>query len=276
MRGDVKVAYYYDRPDNSTFRYRVYNMIQALTKADRSISASFFSFDEVMRLSEDLDSVDVLVVCRALYRDELNRLIARARSKGIRVFFDVDDLVFNPEYVHFVVNTLGQDVGNPDVWDHWFSYFGRQNATMALCDEIITTNSFLAEQAGKHSGKRVSVIPNFLNQEQLGYSDLVFEAKKKSGYARSPEFHLGYFSGTPSHSRDFDVVADALVELLKADPRIHLKFVGFVDPRPPLRPFQEPNHKEPAAGFCELAETHRRGGGQSRPVGRKRLYELQV
>jgi glycosyltransferase involved in cell wall biosynthesis len=252
QKGDVKIAYYYDRPDNSTFRYRVYNMIQALSKSEQSVSATFYSYDEIKWLSEDLNSVDVLVICRALYSDELNRLVLRARNRGIRIFFDVDDLVFKPEYVHFVVNTLGQDVGIPEVWDHWFSYFGRENATMSLCDEIITTNPFLAEQAEKHSGKKVWVIPNFLNREQLEFSDEIFEAKRKGGFARSSEFHVGYFSGTPSHSRDFDVVADALVELLDRDPRIGLKLVGFVEPDQRFDRFKNRIVKSPLQDFVNL------------------------
>src|SRR5262249_42092425 len=159
-RGRRRVAYVYEKPDTSTFRYRVYNMIECLKASPSKISATYFSFDELEALFSILDSLDVLVVCRCRYSDKLNRLITTARFKGKPVFFDIDDFVFDTSYAHMILQTLDQDLSHPNVWDHWFAYIGRLGAAMRICDRVITTNEFLSSLAQKFSQKPVSVIPN--------------------------------------------------------------------------------------------------------------------
>ena len=41
--------------------------------------------------------------------------------------------------------------------------------------------------------------------------------------------HIGYFSGSPSHARDFRVAAPAIARLLKRDRRVTLRIVGFLE-----------------------------------------------
>ncbi|MFV2044512.1 MAG: glycosyltransferase [Anaerolineales bacterium] len=252
MKGEYRAVYYYENPDNSTFRYRVYNMIQALEQSQHNTSAAFFTQDELEALGEIVDRADVLIVCRAKYSDVLNRVITKARSKGKRVLFDVDDLIFDPSFAHLVLNTLGQDLGHPDVWDFWFAYMGRIGATLELCERAITTNEFLARRIALHGNKPVSVVPNFLNQEQLEISHRIFQEKKSRGFGRNAQFHLGYFSGTPTHNKDFEILRDALVELLERDPRIVLRTVGYAEPRDLLPDFRHRIEYFPLQDFVNL------------------------
>jgi glycosyltransferase involved in cell wall biosynthesis len=237
-KGQPSVAYYYDFPDNSTFRYRVYNMIQALHASPNHIAAAHFSYKDLNYLERVVDIADILVICRARYNHKLNHAITKARHKGKTVFFDVDDLVFNPEYTHHIINTLAQDTGDKKTWDYWFGYIGRINATLSLCEKIITTNSFLARALQEYSSKPVSVIPNFLNREQLSISEKIYNIKKNNQFKRNQLFTIGYFSGTPSHKKDFSIVEDALCELLQSHKNIELRVVGYVDVLPPLDQFR--------------------------------------
>ena len=43
MAGSPRIAYYYAKPDMSTFRYRVFNMIEALAYAAPGASAAWFT-----------------------------------------------------------------------------------------------------------------------------------------------------------------------------------------------------------------------------------------
>ena len=92
LKGERRIAYLYDEPDNSTFRYRVYNMIQALALEGGVVSASFFRASEYHRIGPLIDQADAVVICRCRYAAPLASLIMRARRKGKRVLFDVDDL----------------------------------------------------------------------------------------------------------------------------------------------------------------------------------------
>ncbi|MEI7037521.1 glycosyltransferase family 4 protein [Fulvimonas yonginensis] len=237
--GRRRVAYFYERPDTSTFRYRVYNMIQVLHELGGDIGASFFGNDDKDELTRVVDAADVIVICRARYNEHINQMITRAHAQGKRVLFDVDDLVFNTDYVHLILRTLDQDIEVPQAWDHWFGLIARIGATLRMCDGAITTNAYLASQIQEYSGLYADVIPNFLNKEQLCISDRIFQEKMGAGFKRTREVHIGYFSGTPTHNHDFAVVAKSLARIMREDPRVRLLIVGFLELKEGLEMFTD-------------------------------------
>ena len=231
-RGENRVAYFYEKPDTSTFRYRIYNMIQALSLTSGRTSGAWFDrddFERADRLDRVLGLCDVLVICRARYTGRINRMVTRARARGCRVLFDVDDLVFDPAYLHLIVETLDVRTTDDATWDWWFAYIGRLGATLDLCDAAIATNDALGARVAAFSGKPVHIVPNFLNREQTDLSRAIMDAKRESGFARDGRIHLGYFSGTPTHNRDFEIVSDALARLMDDDPRLVVRVAGFME-----------------------------------------------
>jgi glycosyltransferase involved in cell wall biosynthesis len=232
-QGSPRAAYFYSVPDTSTFRYRAYNIAQALRPgaATGGASAAWFTAQDLDRMDRVLNACDLLVLCRnSLYTDGIARLAAKARARNRRILFDVDDLVFDPAYAHLLVDTLGLDMRNPEVWNYWFAYIGRVGATFALCDGALVTNGYLAAHAAAWSGKPARILPNFLNAEQQEISDVIWQAKERTGWRRDGRMHLAYFSGSPSHNRDFGLVSGAIAEILDADPTIWLRVVGFLEP----------------------------------------------
>jgi glycosyltransferase involved in cell wall biosynthesis len=227
-----RIAYFYEHPDTSTFRYRVFNMVEALAaESELGISASWFHIGDLDRMDRFIDRANALVICRTRYSAAIARLVARARARGLPVLFDVDDLVFDLDHVHLLIHTLDQDPEVETTWDNWFGWIGRTGATLRLCDGAITTNAFLARQIEAFSPwLRARVVPNFLNREQQAISRRLFEAKRSSGFARDGQIHVGYFSGTPTHNRDFGVAQGALARLLDRYPRLVVRVVGFLEP----------------------------------------------
>ena len=237
LRGSPRAAFYYAVPDTSTFRYRAYNVAQALTapRANGGPSAAWFTEAELDGMGRVLDACDVLVLCRnSLYNDRVARLAAQARARGRRILFDVDDLVFDPSYTHLLLDTLGLDMRNAAVWDYWYAYVGRVGATYALCDGALVTNPYLAALAETWSNKPARVIPNFLNHEQQAVSDRIWNAKEAGCWARDGRTHVAYFSGSPSHDRDFGLMSHAIARLMDEDTSLWLRVVGFLDPGPEL------------------------------------------
>lgn len=227
-RPGKRVAYFYERPDTSTFRYRVHNMIGALRQVDPDVGTAWFCTEDLPRMAGVLERADVLVLCRTRYSEPVARLIAQARALGVRVLFDVDDLVFDDRYVHLILETLDQRLDEA-AWNHWFAYIGRTGAALRLCDGAIVTNSYLASRVHAFCGLPAAVVPNFLNPGQVALSRRILEAKAANGFARDGRIHLGYFSGTPTHNRDLEVAAPALRRLLAEDRRLVLRIVGFMD-----------------------------------------------
>lgn len=236
-RGRRKVAYFYELADNSTFRYRVYNMANVLNSAGSATSAAYFFLADMHRLEEIADLADLLVICRTRYDHRVNHLVGAFRKRGKRILFDTDDLVFNVDYTHLLIKTLDLDINNSQVWHDWFSYNSRLGATLKLCDAAIATNDFLASQIRHFIDVPVAVVPNFINPEQLALSDRIFEAKQAVSPLDNDYIHFGYFSGSPSHNRDFALVAPALEQALEEDPRLALVVVGYIEAGPGLARF---------------------------------------
>jgi glycosyltransferase involved in cell wall biosynthesis len=227
--GERRVAYFYEAPDTSTFRYRVFNMVEALNSTSgHGTSAAWFCHEDLKRTSRFIDDADALVLCRTRYNAAVAGLIARARARRIPILFDVDDLVFDCAYIHSILDTLDQNTESERDWDWWFSYAARLGATLRLCDAVITTNQYLADRIRDFaSGVSARIIPNFLNRVQQIASDRIWAAKVDTSFARDGKIHIGYFSGTPTHNLDFQIAASALSRLLQTDSRIVVRIVGF-------------------------------------------------
>jgi glycosyltransferase involved in cell wall biosynthesis len=226
--GQRRVAYFYHTPDTSTFRYRAYNMVQALNRYGDTddVSATYFCSDDAGLLDDFLAAAHVIVFCRSKYSELTSRILALARRSGIRVLFDVDDLIFDTRYTHLVTQALSQDMSSEEAWDVWFAYTSRIGALMRMCDGAITTNRLLAERVEDFAQIPARIVPNFLNDEQLRVSAKI--RARKAFVPRDPgSLSLGYFSGTPTHTRDYHVIAGTLTELLDRYPKVRLTIVGF-------------------------------------------------
>jgi glycosyltransferase involved in cell wall biosynthesis len=244
-RGRRRVAYFYELADNSTFRYRIFNMVRALNTGrsggdgggDDGISAGYFFHADLHALDEIAEQADQLVMCRVRWDDRVGRLVNAFRRQRKAVRFDIDDCVFDHARVPLLVHTLDLDPADPRVWDDWFAYTSRLGTTLRQCDAGIATTPTLAQHMRDFAGMPVAVVPNFLNAEQLTISDQLFDAVQAQPLGGDGLLHLGYFSGSPSHNKDFALVAPALERLLEQDPGLGVVTVGFIEPGPGLARF---------------------------------------
>jgi glycosyltransferase involved in cell wall biosynthesis len=250
--GAHTVAYVYEVPDTSTFRYRVFNMVEALgiEERDQRMSATWFTGAELPILERLIGDVNTLVICRTRYTARLDSLITRARAAGCRVLFDVDDLVFDTRYVSLVLETLDQ-APTEGMLDDRFAYMSRMGATLRLCDGAISTNHFLSARIEEFAQLPTWVVPNFLNHLQLERSEEIRRTRhaceRPAGVAS-----VGYFSGTPTHNRDFELVATALAKVMTRHTDIRLLIVGFLDIGPALRGFADRIDILPLTDFLTL------------------------
>jgi glycosyltransferase involved in cell wall biosynthesis len=226
-----RIAYFYEAPNTSSFRYRALNMTECLA-VDRAtdVSAGWFDHKDLLNGGRFIDLADAVLICRTRYNAAVATLVARAKARGLVVLFDCDDLVFDSQNVHTIVDSLALDQSNEAVWDQWHALVGRTGATVRLCDGFVATNEYLAARARDFMPSfRTAVVPNFLNRAQQELSETLHRAKQESNWARDERVHVGYFSGSPSHARDFKVAAPAIARLMKRDRRVTLRIVGFLE-----------------------------------------------
>jgi glycosyltransferase involved in cell wall biosynthesis len=249
-----RIAYFYERPDTSTFRYRVFNPgLTLAANPDLGVSGAWFDHRDLNTDDSFIDVAHALVICRARYNARVAYMVARARARGIPIVFDCDDLVFDAGRAHLLVDSLGVDSSSEAIWDYWFGYTGRIGATLRLCDAFVTTNEYLAERALEcHPRLRTAIVPNYFNPEQQDLSQSCYRAKQNSGWERDGRIHIGYFSGTPSHARDFAIVAPAIGRLLARDPRIVLRVTGYLDLDQVLMRYRDQIEFYPLQDFLNL------------------------
>jgi len=252
-KGQFRIAYLYEKPDSGTFRYRVYNMIQVLLEFDRRISAAYFTESEFEHLSTIVDLADLIVLCRTRYNDRVSRIIIKARNQGKKVFFDIDDLLFDVRYAHLMLRTIDENLRDlHGVWDGWFASFARMGLAMQMSERIITTNAYLASKISEWTTNPVDIVPNFLNKEQMQVSERIYDQKKRNGFARSGQLCLGYFSGSPTHNKDFEIVSGLLAHALEQDPRFTVRIVGYLELTGPIANYKSRIEFLPMQNFVSL------------------------
>ena len=252
-RGRLRIAWLYEKPDTSTFRYRCFNPARTIAAARPDIGAAWFELADLPALMRELPNLRTLVICRVRYDAGVARLVARAKAVGVQVMFDCDDLVFDTQHVHLLLDTLDQETASGDAWDTWFAMIGRLEATARLCDAGITTNTFLAQRLASVLGHRpVGIMPNYFEQQQQALSARLLAAKRACGFQGDGTVTIGYFSGSPTHNKDFAVAAPALTRLLAADPGVQLRVVGFLPTEGPLTQFRDRLEVIPLQDYLNL------------------------
>ncbi|EDK72379.1 Glycosyltransferase-like protein [candidate division TM7 genomosp. GTL1] len=249
----VRVLYLYEGRDNSTFRNRVFNMVDSLNSAaDSEISAAWFYKDEFEQVIQVIPDCTTLVICRTRYSPKLVQLVRLANLHGVRVLFDVDDLIFSLQKLPILIDTIG-DYREDDLLNYWYAYVARQAEMLRLCDGAILTNAYLAAQLTEHfPDKPTSVIPNFLNRTQQIYSEEIYHAKRASGFTSINPVSIGYFSGSPSHRRDFNLAAPAIAMAMKRHQNMRLVLVGYIEPGEHLEPIRERIDYYPMQDYVNL------------------------
>ena len=234
-----RVAYIYETPDTSTFRYRCWNMAETLNQYSQDVSAGCFYLSEFERAEEIVNNADVLVICRVRWDHRINHFVTQARTKGRLLLYDIDDMVFDPSIIPVVMESLQVDL-TEDNLNFWFAYAARLQTTLSFCDGYITTNPFLASilRTSLPNG-REAIVPNFLNKSQMDISKLAMEHKTRNNFQRDDNIHIGYFSGTPTHARDLAIAEQGLAQILEDEPAARLHLVGFIEPQGPLRAFTD-------------------------------------
>ena len=251
--GTTRVAYLYEEAEPGTFRYRCYNMAQALNRHSKKISASYFFLHDLQSLDNLADFVDVLVLARVRFDSEVDRLVRRFRLRDKPILFDLDDHIFDLNSTALLVASLNQGLTRHGRIEKWTGVVGRIRQTLALVDGVLTTTGFLADQIRAHAdvgvGVGVEVVPNFLNDEQWDYSARL-RSEVVGPTADAPI--IGYFSGSPSHNRDYQIAEDGLRWALEALPGATLRIAGYLDVPPSLKAFENRIARLPFMDFLGL------------------------
>ena len=236
----LRIVFVSGEPENPGHVYRV----QRAVEAARALGAEalWFPLREVIPHGEDIARANVMVIWRAANGPEVAHALWVAHSHGVKVVFDVDDLMFDPGLAtrREIDGIRSQDLTESDVAHH----FQRVREVVVQADACTTTTEELARHL--RSMDRVTfVLPNLFDLPTWRASRL---AVRRRVPAADGVLRIGYAAGTRTHQRDFRHAATAVARLLRERPQCRL--VLFRDPdtgRPLFDPGEYPALAQRAA-----------------------------
>jgi hypothetical protein len=170
-------------------------------------------------------SAQILFIHRSGYTEDLARLIHSFKSKGKPVVYDTDDLVIHTENVPRILSAHGSPVHNEETLKYWFSYVSRHQAIIEMVDHVTASTDEISEFATAKFSIPSTSIKNFPSVGQFSVSESI---KQKA--PRAQVSSIGYFSGSPSHRLDFQLVEGALGKMTHQG-KMRLVLAGFVNPQ---------------------------------------------
>lgn len=244
--GTIRIAFLYPKPDVGTFRYRCFNPVQAINGGSPSHSASYFFLSDLKAIEDLSEFADVLVVVRTPYDAPLDRLYRKFRHRGKKIYFDIDDLVFTPDFAALVAANLGYQLEGEHL-NQWTAFMTNIGKALRNADAVTTTHKFLAERIADVTNSPVHIFPNSLNAEQLEVSRAIASDQGRQGALR-----IAYFSGSPSHSLDFEVARQGITSFLRKSPDSTLSVVGHLEIPQELRSLGNRVTSLPFMDFLEM------------------------
>ncbi len=214
-----KIAFLVEDKNSTQYRYRILNISDALKKSEK-FSSEIFLLSDSKKFKSQFKDFSFLVILRQTPKGStLLNLIESAKKNRLKVIFDLDDLIFDYRYLR----TLMSSTNSKNIF-YWLGYFFGIRRIAKRVDGFLTTNDFLAKKLKTTFNKPVAVIPNSLNSAQISASKDILKNKPKS-----KNFTLGYFSGSPTHAKDFRLIEPELIKFLNDFPDSILKIVGYMN-----------------------------------------------
>lgn len=220
MSAKKTVLYVVEDAKSTQFRYRIKNVMEALENSNE------WQVEWVLKSNlstVDFSSINLVVVLRQTGKDGVvPNFVEKAHKNGLKVLFDLDDLIF--DYKDLLILMKGTNSKNVA---YWTGYVWGIRRIAKKVDGFITTNEFLAEKLKRSFEKPTGVVRNSLNKDQIEKSEKIVEKKSPRAGVGS-KFLIGYFSGSPTHAKDFAMIEPDLLKFLRSHDNVRLSVVGYM------------------------------------------------
>ena len=145
--------------------------------------------------------------------------ISQARLRGLPTFWEVDDLVFDPnEYIH---NSNLASIDR-ELQKSVLTGVPLYRACMLACDSAIASTPPLADAMRKAGMREVSVVENALDDDTILAAEGAIASRKPA----HDWITIGYGSGTKTHDKDFLEATFAIVSCMATYPHLRLRIIG--------------------------------------------------
>ncbi|MFM7675863.1 MAG: glycosyltransferase [Synechococcus sp.] len=167
---------------------------------------------------------DAVVVCRLPATYPVLRFLALARRWGRPVYYDIDDLIFDPQHCPPPLASYGGTI-DPVLHRSFSLDVPLFRRVMEQADALILSTRTLAERWLELTADSppVMVLPNLAPPELL-------RAARPPALRADTSVRLVFASGTKAHKQAWqEELAPALARVLAANPMVRLDLLGHVD-----------------------------------------------
>lgn len=189
------------------------------------------------RLIKYADKFQIFVFHKVSYSERIKLLIDKIKAQNKEIIFDTDDLDFDPQYLKdmdYFQNITETEKGE---YEKGIGMEILKNSYVKTCT---TTVDYLADKLREYD-KQVFVVANKISNTELKLTDEIIKKEKKSdGYVR-----IGYYSGTPSHDKDFATVTPALVDILEKYEKVKIILAGLLNITDEMKKYSDRMEKLP-------------------------------
>jgi glycosyltransferase involved in cell wall biosynthesis len=213
-----KIVYISGEPNARGNIYRVIRYAQAAKKA--GFPVEIIHLNDIAENFDIIRDANIVIIFRAIWTEDISTLFKITHRSGARVVFDIDDLVFKPEFarVDLIDAIRSRNLCLNALTDH-FTVF---NLTYSAAQFYSAPTEFLCKQMTQHNKPSIH-LPNGFDEQTLECSRQAVKLRKNipdNGLIR-----IGYASGTPTHQKDFSQIAPVIARVLSENQ--HCRLVLF-------------------------------------------------
>ena len=187
-----------------------------------------------------------IIIYRAPINPQLIELLHLAQKYRKKVLYDIDDLVIDTEYtdqLSYVQQLTETEKRN---YDSGVISYGEM---MKLCDGVVTSTQKMKDELYKYKDL-VLLNRNLANQELVKIS----KNTVKQYIMEEDSVKIGYFSGSITHNENFELVKQAIIQLMEKYNHVELHLVGHLDLPDDIKPFQDRVKVHPFVNWEELPQ----------------------
>jgi glycosyltransferase involved in cell wall biosynthesis len=198
-------------------RYRVDQKCELLRL--QGYASTVVNWHDAAQCEAALTTHSMVIFYRVPAIESVLRYIAKAKALRLPTFWEVDDLIFDPNA--YMANSSLKTV-TPEIQRAVLSGVPNYRAAMLACDEAIASTRTLAKAMRDAGVARVHIVENALDVETLAAAKRAVATARKTDDA----VRIVYGSGTNTHDEDFMEAAGAIRACLKAYPQVKLRIIG--------------------------------------------------
>jgi len=215
----LKILFFSGCDSEAVKRYRVYNTVNLLNSV--GIEATVLNSRNIKRALDYLADFDAVVFSRIGLNENNSRLIAILQKNNTPCIFEIDDYLFDQKTSNYI-DAIGYL--NQTEQQLYLNLIKSYQDMLLTCTYFLTTTDFLA-QRGNEMGKKSYIIRNSLNDRQIATAETIIKEahNKETGVVT-----LGYFSGSHTHSADFETIVPTLKQVMEKYKDVILHLGGCI------------------------------------------------